>query len=165
MNEIWERVLANSFSGIHKSNIICSAAWVNGDRKKYTLSRQSAKLCSSRRNWDSPNPLPAGECDPPPPGSQWSRMISIQYRYWGEWHARWRERGWEGPNSDARGHTLGGVGGSQFRRAGAHTVGVHYIYIYVLCGNIFSVHNSIFTDLDVVYSLAHDHPERPGERE
>jgi hypothetical protein len=25
MNEIWERVLANSFSGIHKSKIICSA--------------------------------------------------------------------------------------------------------------------------------------------
>jgi hypothetical protein len=26
MNEIWERVLANSFSGIHKSKIICSVA-------------------------------------------------------------------------------------------------------------------------------------------
>ncbi len=25
MNEIWERVLANSFSGLHKSKIICSA--------------------------------------------------------------------------------------------------------------------------------------------
>jgi hypothetical protein len=24
INEIWERVLANSFSGIHKSKIICS---------------------------------------------------------------------------------------------------------------------------------------------
>ena len=24
MNKIWERVLANSFSGIHKSKIICS---------------------------------------------------------------------------------------------------------------------------------------------
>ncbi len=30
-------------------------------------SRQSAKLFSSRRNWDSPNPSPAGECAPPPP--------------------------------------------------------------------------------------------------
>jgi hypothetical protein len=32
MNEIWERVLANSFSGIHKSKIICSVgytAWQN----------------------------------------------------------------------------------------------------------------------------------------
>jgi hypothetical protein len=28
-------------------------------------SRQSAKLFSSRRNWDSPNPSPAGECAPP----------------------------------------------------------------------------------------------------
>jgi hypothetical protein len=35
-------------------------------------SRQSAKLFSSRRNWDSPNPLPAGECAPPPlvPGGE-----------------------------------------------------------------------------------------------
>jgi hypothetical protein len=29
--------------------------------------RQSAKLFSSRRNWDSPNPSTAGECAPPPP--------------------------------------------------------------------------------------------------
>ncbi len=28
MNEIWDRVLANSFSGIHKSKIICSALQV-----------------------------------------------------------------------------------------------------------------------------------------
>ncbi len=28
--------------------------------------RQSAKLFSSRQNWDSPNPSPAGECAPPP---------------------------------------------------------------------------------------------------
>jgi hypothetical protein len=41
---------------------------------------------SSRRNWDSPNPSPAGECAPPP-------------RFWGEGHTRWRERGWEIPNS------------------------------------------------------------------
>ncbi len=30
-------------------------------------SRQGAKLFSSRRNWDSPNPSPAGECAPTPP--------------------------------------------------------------------------------------------------
>jgi len=30
MNGIWERVLANSFSGIHKSKIICSALDVSG---------------------------------------------------------------------------------------------------------------------------------------
>jgi hypothetical protein len=29
MNEIWERVLANSFSGIHKSKIICSVGHRN----------------------------------------------------------------------------------------------------------------------------------------
>ncbi len=28
-------------------------------------SRQSAKLFSRRRNWDFPNPSPAGECAPP----------------------------------------------------------------------------------------------------
>ncbi len=41
---------------------------------------------SSHRNWDSPNPSPAGECAP--------------LRFWGEGHTRWRERGWESPNSD-----------------------------------------------------------------
>ncbi len=30
-------------------------------------SRQSAKLISSRRNWDFPTPLAAGECVPPSP--------------------------------------------------------------------------------------------------
>jgi hypothetical protein len=39
---------------------------------------------SSRRNWDSPKPSPAGECA----------------RSGGEGHTRWRERGWESPNSD-----------------------------------------------------------------
>jgi hypothetical protein len=29
-------------------------------------SRQSSKQISRRRNWDSPNPSPAGECAPPP---------------------------------------------------------------------------------------------------
>ncbi len=29
-----------------------------------TQSRQSAKLSFSRRNWDFPNPSPAGECAP-----------------------------------------------------------------------------------------------------
>ncbi len=35
----------------------------------YTQSRQSAKRFSSRWNWDSPTPLAAGECAPPPFGS------------------------------------------------------------------------------------------------
>jgi len=42
---------------------------------------------SSRRNWDFPNPPPAGECAPRP----WFR---------GEGHTRWRERGWESANSN-----------------------------------------------------------------
>ncbi len=45
---------------------------------------------SSRRYWDSPTPLAAGECAPPPfgPGG-------------GEGgHTRLRERGWGSPNSD-----------------------------------------------------------------
>ncbi len=44
-------------------------------------SRQSAKLFSSRRHWDSPNPSPAGECPPPP--TLWFR---------GEGHNRYWER-------------------------------------------------------------------------
>ncbi len=47
---------------------------------------------SSRRNWDSPNPSPAGECVPP--------------RFWGEVHTRWREKGWESPNSDEGTYTV-----------------------------------------------------------
>ncbi len=63
-------------------------------------SRQSAKLFSSRRNWDSPNPSSAGECAPPPlvPGG--------------------------GAHSLAR----KGVGESQFRRGDIHC-GTLYIYV------------------------------------
>jgi hypothetical protein len=43
MNEIWERVLANSFSGIHKSKIICSVAQIRVHRG----SDSSASACSS----------------------------------------------------------------------------------------------------------------------
>ncbi len=48
---------------------------------------------SSRRNWDSPNPSPEGECAP----SLWFR---------GEGHTRWRERGWGSPNSDEGTHIV-----------------------------------------------------------
>jgi hypothetical protein len=41
---------------------------------------------SSRQNWESSSPSPEGECAP----SLWIR---------GEGHTRWRERGWESPNS------------------------------------------------------------------
>ncbi len=57
-------------------------------------SRQSAKFFLRCRNWDSPNPSPAGECAPPPSGSG------------GEGHTRWRERGWESPNSDEGTYTV-----------------------------------------------------------
>ncbi len=46
---------------------------------------------SSRWNWDSPNPSPAGDCAPP---------------FWGEGHTGWRERGWESPNSDEGTYTV-----------------------------------------------------------
>jgi hypothetical protein len=46
---------------------------------------------SSRWNWDSPTPSPAGECASP--------------RFWGG-HTRWRERGWEGLNSDEGTYTV-----------------------------------------------------------
>ncbi len=46
---------------------------------------------SNRRNWDSPNPSPAGECSPPPP-PLWFR---------GEGHT-----GWETPNSNEGTYTM-----------------------------------------------------------
>ncbi len=45
------------------------------------------------RNWNSPNPSPAGECVPPPP-------------VLGGGHTRWRERGWESPNSGEGTYTV-----------------------------------------------------------
>jgi hypothetical protein len=65
-------------------------------------SRQSAKLFSSRRNWDSPNPSPAGECAPPP-------VLG------GGAHSLARE----------------GLGESQFRRGDIHT-GTLHIYVRTL---------------------------------
>ncbi len=78
-------------------------------------SRQSAKLSSSRRNWDYPNPSHAGECAPTPPlvpggGSHQRRSMC---------HTRWRERGWESPNSDEGTYVHCGT-----------------LYIYVLCATI-----------------------------
>ncbi len=59
--------------------------------------RQSAKLFSSRRNWDSPNPSPAGECAPP--------LCFRGKGGGGQRNTRWRERG---------------VGRVQFRRGDIH---------------------------------------------
>ncbi len=47
----------------------------------------------SRRNWNSPNPSPAGEC-------------AFPLWFWGEGHTRWRERGWESPNSHEGTYTV-----------------------------------------------------------
>jgi hypothetical protein len=49
---------------------------------------------SSRRNWGSPNPSPADECAPPPPGSGWRGTFA------GE------RGGWESPNSDEGTYTV-----------------------------------------------------------
>jgi hypothetical protein len=53
---------------------------------------------SSRRNWDSPNPSPSGECAPPPSPFGSGGM--------GSGHARRRERGWESSNSDEGTYTV-----------------------------------------------------------
>ncbi len=56
-------------------------------------SRQSAKRFSSRWNWDSPTPLAAGECAPPPYGT-------------GGGHTRLRLKGWGSPNSNEGTYTV-----------------------------------------------------------
>ncbi len=60
---------------------------------KRPQSRQSAKRFSSRWNWDSPTPLAAGECAPPPFGT-------------GGGHTRWQLKGWGSPNSNERTYTV-----------------------------------------------------------
>jgi hypothetical protein len=54
---------------------------------------QSAKLFSSRRNWDSPNPSPPGKCAPPFGSGGWGM------------HSLAREGGGR-VSIPARGHTL-----------------------------------------------------------
>ncbi len=69
-------------------------------------SRQSAKLFSSRRNWDSPTPSLPGECVPPPP------LVG-------------------GGDS----HSLAGEGvGAQIRQGDRHCCTL-VIYVQVLCGS------------------------------
>jgi hypothetical protein len=74
----------------------------------YAQSRQSAKLFSSRWNWDSPNPSPAGENAPPPLVSGGGAAGLT----------RWREKGWESPNSDEGTYTV---------------VLCKYMYFVILC--------------------------------
>ncbi len=73
--EFWEMTIFNTDTFSHRVGRVLS-------------------LFSSRRNWDSPNPSPAGECAPLPPGSR------------GVGHTRWREKGWESPNSDEGTYTV-----------------------------------------------------------
>jgi hypothetical protein len=47
-------------------------------------SRQSDKRFSSRWNWDSPTPLSAGECAPPPFGTGGGRAHSLAAKGVGE---------------------------------------------------------------------------------
>jgi hypothetical protein len=75
------------------------------ERGRSTQSRQNAKLFLGPRNWDSPNPSPAGECAPP--------------RFWGKGHTRWRQRGWNL-----------GLGESQFRLRYIHCGTLFFIYTY-----------------------------------
>ncbi len=72
----------------------------------FAQSRQSAMRFSSRRNWDSPTPLAAGECAPPPP----------PFGPLGG-HTRLRLKGWGNPNSNE----------------GTYTVVLYCIYISTLC--------------------------------
>jgi hypothetical protein len=72
-------------------------------------SRQRLSFFSSRRNWDSPNPSPAGKCALPP-----------------------------SPVLGGGAHSLArkGLGESQFRRGDIHC---GTLYIYVLCGQMYAV--------------------------
>jgi hypothetical protein len=56
--------------------------------------RQSAKLFLQSSELGLPQPLTRRRVCPPPP------------RFWGEGHTRWRERGWESPNSDEGTYTV-----------------------------------------------------------
>ncbi len=55
-------LLIPSISSLYPLFLLC-------DGRPASQSMQSAHLFSSRRNWDSPNPSPAGECAPFPFGS------------------------------------------------------------------------------------------------
>jgi hypothetical protein len=61
----------------------------------WTQSRQSAKLFLQSSEFGLPQPLTCRRVPPPPP--PWFR---------GEGHTRWRERGWESPNSNGGTYTV-----------------------------------------------------------
>ncbi len=77
---IWRGVLKGGRGVRRHLQIFLNSCWSGGVGRVLSF-------FSNRQNWDSPNPSPAGECALP----LWIR---------GEGHTRWRERGWESPNSD-----------------------------------------------------------------
>jgi hypothetical protein len=76
--------------GLHKTD--AASNWLLIKLHCIAQSRQSAKRFSSRWNWDSPTPLAAGECAPPP----------------------------FGPGGRAHSLAAKGVGESQFQRGDIH---------------------------------------------
>ncbi len=85
ISQLWGQMYRNRYRLYH--NPPCTASRGSVHRVGRVLN-----FFSSRRNWDSPNPSPGGECAHP--------------RFWGEGHTRWRERGWESPNSDEGAYTV-----------------------------------------------------------
>ncbi len=85
-----------------ESHFSFATVWLGiGDYTKY-VHIKSTTVYAPRRNWDlglPPTPHPQASVPPPP-------------CFWGEGNTRWRERGWESPNSDDCGT----------------------LYMYVLCG-------------------------------
>ncbi len=71
--------------GLHTAHIAGVGVSLLQLQRLMAQSRLSAKLFSSRLNWDSPNPSP-------------ENAPSLWFR--GKGPTRWRERGWESPNSD-----------------------------------------------------------------
>jgi hypothetical protein len=86
----------------HPSSSVQSAASAHTQRKhikdltqhSQAQSRQSGKLFHQSSELRLPQPLTRRRVCPPP-------------RFWGEGHTRWRERGWEIPNSDEGTYTVG----------------------------------------------------------
>ena len=89
----------------------------------WAQSRQSAKRFSSRWNWDSPTPLAAGECAPPP----------------------------FGPGGRAHSLAAKGVGESQFQRRDRHC-GALYIYKYFVSAPLLSSCSNFDDDISIVSS-------------
>jgi hypothetical protein len=92
----WKYIYLKKGSHTYKCN---SVLWNSGDfcniltemlaGDPHHRVRQSAKPFLQSSKLGLPQPLTRKRVSPPPPA--W---------FWGEGHTRWRERGWESPNSD-----------------------------------------------------------------